>query len=165
MKRDLIKELKSNANIYAECSECGEAFPLRKAIMFYVDGPIPKEVQNIIDERQQEIVDCRKDLTKQRKKLRERVEKATVSVNIGKIIEKIAPAIKGFKLDRRDCRALFEPIDYLVFNGLSKGKGTVDLIYFVDIKTGRAQLNYHQRQIRDAVNNGKVEWDRYGGKI
>jgi len=163
MKRDLIKDLKSNPNIYAECPECGKAFPLRKAIMFYVDSPIPKEVQVIVNERHTAIVERRKELSKQRRKLKERVEKATVPVNIGKMIEKVAPAMKEFDFDRRDCRTLFEPIDYLVFNGLAKGN--LDSIYFVDIKTGRARLNEHQRQIKDAVESGKVEWDCYGGRI
>ena len=165
MKRDLIQELKSNLNIYAECPDCGEAFSLRKAVMFYVDGPIPKEVQKMIGERKQEIIGRRKELAARIKKLKERVEKATVSVNIGRIIEKVAPTIKGFKFDRRDCRALFEPVDYLVFNGLTTDKGNVDSISFIEIKTGRARLNEHQRQIKNAVENGRVEWDRYGGKI
>jgi len=165
VKRDIVKELKSNPNIYAECPECGEAFPLRKAVIFYVDGPIPKEVQKVIDERKQEIIERRKELAARRKKLKERVEKATLSVNVGRIIEKVAPAINGFNFDRRDCRTLFEPIDYLVFSGLSTGKGNVDSIFFIDIKTGRARLNEHQRQIKDAVENGRVEWDQYGGKI
>ncbi len=165
MKRHLIKELTADANLFAECPDCGESFSLRKAIMFYVDGPIPEEAKKLIVDIKKEIDERRKDLADQRKKLSERAEKATIAVNVGKILEKIAPAIKGFKFNTRDCRALFEPIDYLIFNGLTKRNGLIDSIYFIDIKTGNASLNRHQRQIRDAVNDGKVEWDQYRGVL
>lgn len=165
MKRDLIKELKSDTNIFGECPECGESFPLRKAIMFYVDGPIPEEGKRVITEKENELKKLRKEVWEKRKKLKERSEKATVSVNLGKILEKVAPAIKGFKFDPRDCRTLFEPIDYLVFNRLTSQKGVIDSLYFLDIKTGGASLNERQRQIMKAVKEGKVEWDQYRGYI
>ncbi|MEO0075255.1 MAG: Holliday junction resolvase-like protein [candidate division WOR-3 bacterium] len=165
MKPDIIKELKSNCNLYAECSTCGSSFQLNKAIIFYVDGPIPDEAKKIINKKENDLFKRKKELINRRKKLKERAEKATISVNLGKILEKVAPAIKGFKYNHRDCRALFEPIDYLVFNGLSTKNGYIDSMLFIDIKTGQASLNYHQKQIKAAVENGKVFWDTYGGKL
>jgi len=37
--RDLIEQLKADADLYAECpdADCGRSFPLRKALMFYLD--------------------------------------------------------------------------------------------------------------------------------
>jgi predicted Holliday junction resolvase-like endonuclease len=165
MNRDLIKELKSNPDIYAECPSCGESFRLNKAIMFYVDGPIPEEAKKLITKKEKQFSERKNALIDKRRKLKQRAEKATVAVNIGKILEKVAPAIKGFQYDPRDCRALFEPIDYLVFNGLSTKNGNIDSMFFVDIKTGQAGLNYHQRQIRDVVKSGRVLWDSYGGRL
>ncbi len=66
----------------------------------------------------------------------------------------------GFGYSPRDCWGLFEPIDYVVFNGLSQHK-EVDSLTFLDVKTGGAGLNTHQRQIRAAVQAGKVEWEEY----
>ena len=97
--------------------------------------------------------------------VKKRAEVGARAVGIGKILEKIAPAVRGYQYDPRDSRALFEPIDYIVFKGLTKGNGRVDSLIFLDIKTGGAGLNTHQRQIRDAVQDGKVAWDRYGGKL
>ena len=164
MKSDLIKGLQSDRSIYAECP-CGESFPLHKAVMFYADGPIPPEAQKIIKQTEQDLIERKMDVLKARHNLKSRSETATVSVNIGKIIEKVAPAIRGFKFDRRDCRFLSEPIDYLVFNGLTRQDGLIDSIYFVDIKTGGAGLGFNQRQIRDAVQAGKVTWESYGGRL
>lgn len=164
MKRDLIKELKSDHNLYAECPN-GDVFPLHRAIMFYVDGPIPPEAQKILDTKRQTLSERRLKVLEKRKKLKQRSEIATKSIGLGKIIEKVAPAIKGFKYDRRDCRALFEPIDYIVFNGLTSKDGWVDAIFFIDIKTGGSGLNVHQKQIRDAVTSGRVGWDTFRGEL
>lgn len=163
MKNDIIEELKSDPNIFAECPDCGETFPLRKAFMFYIDEPIPNQIKKFIAERKQEFKDRRKTLAEEKRKFRERVERATESINLGKMLEKVAPAIRGFKFNPRDCRPLFEPIDYLVFNGLTRNNGGIDSIFFIDIKTGSAGLNEHQRQIKRAIEYGKVMWDQYKG--
>lgn len=165
MKRDLIKELQSDPNLYAECPETGEAFPLRRAIMFYIDEPIPDKVQKIIDQKKQEITERKQELKRLRRQTRVKAEAAGRSVNVGKILEKIAPAMKGFALDRRDCRPLFEPIDYIIFNKLTYNDGLVDSIYFIDIKTGSSHLTGHQTMIKEAVEKGKVYWDQYKGYL
>ena len=131
--------------------------------MFYIDKPIPDKIQKILDEKRQDIKDRRKALRELWKKTRERVEKATMSINIGKMLEKVAPAVKGFKFDPRDCRSLLDPIDYIVFNKLTRKNGLIDSIFFIDVKTGRAGLTKRQRQIRDIVQAGKVTWDQYRG--
>lgn len=163
MKKDIINELKSDANIYAECPTCGEAFPLSTAIMFRVEGPIPEDAKQLIEKKKKDIKNRWEAILNRRNELKERSKKATVSVNIGKILEKVAPAIKGFKFDPHDCRALFEPIDYIIFKGLTSHKGIVDSISFVDIKTGGALLTKHQKRIKEAVKSGKVAWDCYRG--
>ncbi len=76
-------------------------------------------------------------------------------MGIGKIVEKIAPSLPGFPVNSADCRSLFEPIDYIVFRGLSTA-GHVEAIYFVDVKSGNARLNTTQKQIRQIVESGKV---------
>lgn len=73
--------------------------------------------------------------------------------------------MSGFDMDCRDLRPLFVPIDYVAVNGLAAGNGRVDSILFFDVKTGGAQLTPTQRQIRDAVERGKVHWATYRGEL
>jgi len=163
--RDTINQLQSDPHIYGECSNCGEGFPLKRAVLFYADDPLPARAQGLLQERREALEDGHRELREQRRRARERSERGAVSVNLGKILEKIAPVFKGFQYEPRDCRALFEPIDYLVFRGLST-KGRVDSLAFVEIKTGGANLNEHQKQIKEAVQGGRVAWETYnvGGK-
>jgi predicted Holliday junction resolvase-like endonuclease len=68
--------------------------------------------------------------------------------------------LKGFKLDPNDCRSLFDPIDYVVFNGLSK-TGKVDSIVFMDVKSGEARLSKKQKAIQNLVEASKVTFQTY----
>jgi predicted Holliday junction resolvase-like endonuclease len=83
-----------------------------------------------------------------------------IDVNVGKILEKVAPVCDGFGFHPRDYCPLFDPIDYIVFDGLS-AHGEVKSITFMDVKTGGGSLNLRQRQIKGAVEAGKVEWQQY----
>jgi predicted Holliday junction resolvase-like endonuclease len=82
-------------------------------------------------------------------------EKKAIEVGFGKIIEKFIPAYKDLKLQFCECRPLYEPLDLIVFRGLLKKE--VDLITFLEIKSGESRLNNHQRMIKKAVLDGKVD--------
>lgn len=102
----------------------------------------------------------RKDLRMRRIHLSQRSQTGAQAVNIGFILERICPLLKAFRFDKNDCRSLFDPIDYLIFEGLSDS-GKVSRIIFSEIKTGAARLSPKQRQIKNVVENGKVEFDIY----
>jgi predicted Holliday junction resolvase-like endonuclease len=53
------------------------------------------------------------------------------------ILERIAPVLEEFRFNKNDCRSLFDPIDYVIFDGLHKN-GKVQKIFFIDIKSGGA---------------------------
>ncbi|MFH1620033.1 MAG: Holliday junction resolvase-like protein [bacterium] len=76
------------------------------------------------------------------------------------MLERLAPAMKSFRFNRNDCRSLFDPIDYIIFEGLSKN-GTVSRLLFADIKTGKARLSGGQKKIRELVERKKVDIDYY----
>jgi predicted Holliday junction resolvase-like endonuclease len=76
-------------------------------------------------------------------------------VNIGKVVEKIAPSLPGFPALPQECRSLLEPIDYIVFRGLDAGR--IEAIEFVEVKSGKATLNPNQKLVKEAVEDGRVE--------
>jgi predicted Holliday junction resolvase-like endonuclease len=79
------------------------------------------------------------------------------AVNLGKIVEKIVPSFSSFSYEAGDCRALFEPIDYLVFSGLAK-RNRVEALFFVDVKSGHARLSSMQHSIKKAIESGAVRF-------
>jgi predicted Holliday junction resolvase-like endonuclease len=60
--------------------------------------------------------------------------------------------------DLNDLRALWDPIDFVAFNGIGVNR-RVDSITFIDIKTRDSRLKPVQKTIKDAVEAGKVHFE------
>ena len=149
----------NRSKLIAECPHCGDEFPLLKALLFDGREKFPSKAEAKRLELLDELKDRTADLLLRQKRATTKSEKTAIAVGIGKIIEKILPAHKNFDLIPSDCRFLAEPIDMIVFDGASENK--IKNITFMDIKTGSATLNTHQKQIRDAVQDHDVTWRSY----
>lgn len=156
--RNIIKTLETG-QFYAECPCCDEPILLKRANLFYLDDFNPAALERY-KQQVDEMKEREKELKKQRKSISKKSEIGAKSVNIGFILERLAPTMQDFRFDRNDCRSIFEPIDYVIFEGLSK-KGNVSKVHFVDIKTGGARLNNNQKEIKSLVERKKVNWDTY----
>ena len=80
----------------------------------------------------------------------------SLAVTSGKVHEQLVPHLPGFGFSPRDARFLGSPVDYLIFDGLAAGR--VDRVVFLEIKTGAAVLSPRERQVREAIEAGRVEW-------
>ena len=160
--REIIRTLEEN-RFYAECPCCGEPILLRDAGLFYLDDFSP-EAEELYKQRLDELKEQDKEFRERRKEIPRGSEVKATAVNIGFILERIAPCMKDFCFEKNDCRSLFDPIDYVIFEGLTR-KGAVDKILFVDIKTGNARLTGKQKEIRDLVEGKKVTWDTYPTEV
>ena len=156
--REIIETLKTG-NFFAECPSCGDEISLRQAGLFDNDS-FTEEALEYYQEQLQYVKDRKVELKKLREKGTTKSEVGAKSVNIGFILERLAPTLGAFRFNHNDCRSLFDPIDYVIFEGLSK-KGQIDRLFFVDIKTGNARLSKKQREIRTIVENNKVDFKKY----
>jgi len=154
----LINSL-NKGNFYAECPCCGESVALKDTGLFYLDD-FSSEAEELYNEKICELKDRRKELRERRRKISKTSKVGAKAVNIGKILERLAPCMATFPFNRNDCRSLFDPIDYVIFEGLAK-EGKVKKIIFTDIKTGRAGLGRKQKEIQTLVDNKQVVWDTY----
>lgn len=150
----LIRKLKVS-NLYAECP-CGEEFKLADAIFFDGTKPFPTEALQIQRQLNDELKNRESELKKKRKLATEKAEITTKAVNIGKNLEKALPTLRDFKWVVPDSKFLGEPIDLIVFNGLSMGN--VQSLSFVEVKSGAATLNKHQKSVRDAIYDHKLAY-------
>ena len=143
------------SNLYAECP-CGGEFKLSRSILFDGTKPFPKKALEIQKQLKEELKDREEKLKKRRKLATEKAQITTKAVNIGKSLEKVLPTMRDFKWPVPDSKFLGDPIDLMVFNGLSVNK--VKSINFVEVKSGKARLNKHQESIRDAIEEQKVSY-------
>jgi len=82
----------------------------------------------------------------------------------GKMAEQIAPMLPGFDYWPADARFLGDPVDYIIFSGYSACKDHLDdcshlEVVIMDIKQGKSRLTYGQRQIAQAVSEGRVRFE------
>ena len=156
--QEIIAALKKG-NFFIECPESGTDVALSKAPLFDQD--------NFTDEAlayyQEQLAFIREE--KQRLKVLKaagatKSEIGAQAVNIGFILERLAPTLDTFPFSHHDCRSLFDPIDYVIFEGLSQ-KGRVDKIIFTDIKTGKARLKPRQKEIRSVIERKNLSFKTY----
>lgn len=154
---ETIQQLK-NSDLWAE-SPCGCEFKLSEAILFDGTKPFPREALKSKEAFLDELKEREKELKKQKKLVSEKAFITTKAVNIGKNVEKILPTLKDFKWNLPDCRFMGDPIDLITFNGLSINK--INSISFIEVKSGMARLNTHQKMIKDAIEDKKVSYKEY----
>jgi len=155
----LINSL-NKGSFYAECPCCRESFALKDTGLFYLDDFSPP-AEELYNQKIWELKDIRKGLKEKKQKISKTSKIVAKAVNIGKILERLAPCMETFPFERNDCRSLFDPIDYIIFEGLEK-EGTVKKILFTDIKTGRfSKLSGKQKEIQSLVENKQVLWETY----
>jgi predicted Holliday junction resolvase-like endonuclease len=90
------------------------------------------------------------------RKIRRGSIRQSQAVISGKVHEQLLPYLPNFPFNPKDVRFLGSPVDLVVFDGLDRGG--VARVVFVEVKTGQSNLTTRERQVRDAVKGGRVEW-------
>jgi len=81
------------------------------------------------------------------------------AVRGGRAAEQLAPIHDQFesRFDPADARFLGAPVDFVVFDGLAGGR--LEAVVLVEIKTGGGRLNANERQVREAIAEGRVGYE------
>lgn len=154
---DIIKNLKSDKRIFGSCPSCGEDFRLSDSILFPAKGPMPPAVAEIIQDRRTDLKDRQFELKRRIERLTSHARRTVEAVNVGNVVEQIAPSFTTFAFSPPDCRPIFKPIDYVIFNGVSKSQN-VDSITFLEVKSGRAVLNSNQKSVQRILDAGRLSF-------
>lgn len=80
--------------------------------------------------------------------------RATVT---GQVKEHLLPLLPEWTYNPRDAKFLGQPVDFIVFEGLSDD--TVERVVFVEVKTGKSRLSTRERSLRDAIAEGRVDYE------
>jgi predicted Holliday junction resolvase-like endonuclease len=158
----LIRNL-ITGGLYAHCPACDQDFRLKDAGLFYLSD-FTKEAEATYKERQCQQRERARELREKRQHISKTSQRTSEAVNIGFVLERLAPSMPAFRFETGDCRSLGEPIDYIIFEGLAR-TGRVKKIIFSDIKTGNARLNPVQRDIRDLIQRKRLFFQTYEQKV
>ena len=73
------------------------------------------------------------------------------------VSEKIAPLLPNFPYSYKDLVFLGKWVDYICFDWLSTWE--MKQVVFLEIKTGKSQLNKNESMIKSAIEKGRVKWE------
>ena len=175
MNNKIIEDMKAIPGLRLECPSCQKKFKFDSATIFDCRDGLPDEALHLfatiranfieqridISQKEVEIIERRKALEEDLKKAPKVTLAKTAGINFGQMVENVVPSFKAFPYNPKDCRQMFDPIDYVVFQGLSKGR--VESITFADVKTGSSRLNTHQKDIKKIIEEGKISFSVIGG--
>jgi predicted Holliday junction resolvase-like endonuclease len=82
------------------------------------------------------------------------------STLLGKLFERLGPFLQRFGHDPRDVRPILDPIDYVVFDGLTVNR-RVKRITFVEVKSGTARESDAQKSIAQAIHEGRLGFETW----
>jgi predicted Holliday junction resolvase-like endonuclease len=155
---DIIKLVKEG-QFKAKCPSCTKIMDFEKVPLFTTKD-VPTEVATIIGYKKQQIKEQLAFASQKTEVIVSRQVSDARSVNRGLIVERMLPLLKGFRFDRNDCRSIFNPIDYIIFDGLHK-TGKVKKIYFAEVKSGNSKVSPKQSLIAKRISEKKVRFVQY----
>lgn len=101
--------------------------------------------QLVEEQTKREIAQARKD-----------AKKRSGAVIWGKAVEHFVPFTKKFPVPVEDCTFLGMPIDYVAFSNTNSKKDCT--VHFIEVKSGNAFLLGKQKNIKRAIEEGRVKW-------
>jgi len=74
---------------------------------------------------------------------------------LGRMLERMAPCFRKFAYDPRDMRAICDPFDYVLFDGLTVERQVKEIV-FIEVKCGRGRLSGVQRGVVQCVDQRRI---------
>ncbi|MCR5126171.1 MAG: hypothetical protein K6B43_13425 [Treponema sp.] len=78
----------------------------------------------------------------------------------GQVSEQLAPFLPNFPCNPGDVRFVGKPVDFVGFPGAAEGEPIKEIL-IIEVKSGKAQLSKREREIKDAVESGRVRYVVY----
>ena len=85
--------------------------------------------------------------------------KQSRAVLSGQFSEQIAPYLPDFPYKPTEARFIGKPIDFVVFKGMDEKR--IDEVIFVEVKSGKSNLNNVEKSLKSAIQNKNVNWHEY----
>ena len=152
----MIEEFQEFRKILCVCPCCGDIVRLSD-LRIRSKGPVAKTWLDEYDGKMQALSRREEKFDEKEQILRERARKKGRIAAEKAVNNAISPALRALKLDPFDVKAILNPVDFVVFDGMNK-TDSVSSIVFLSKLVRNKELNLIRRQVKKAVVGGKYEW-------
>lgn len=142
--------IKAERNIYVKCPCCNEIYRLNEARIFWGEK-MPQDLLDELKEKQLQLQEMEDVIRK------DAIQRSLVTY-IGKTLENLAPTLKNWGHQPRDCRFLGDPIDFIAFDGLFENR-KVQQITFLEVKTGKSKVSPSEKSIKNTIEEKKIAFE------
>jgi predicted Holliday junction resolvase-like endonuclease len=154
---NLVDTLNGLKAVYAICPCCGDPIRLADADLFTKARP-PKTKFDEIEEETSQIETQLERYEASRERIEEGARRRGRDAARQRLAE-IAPFFTSRRIVPNDVKVLFDPVDYVVFNGLDAGCcGSVELVDRPPQNAMRERLHW---SLERALKEGKIEWQTF----
>jgi len=168
---NLLMFIDNLQNILGLCPCCGELFLLTNAKLLFTERKENKSKYGLYLSRQKELELMRLKVERMQTSLDKLEEKHSQILdevikksreagnkNAKRMLKKIDPVFSGRKIDPQDVKVIFDPIEYVVFDGMHRG--SIKKIELV----GRRPKNKREENIEKSINKA-IEKGDYNFKV
>jgi len=155
MKPDILRLFTLQRQIFGICPRSGEFFRLSDCKIFLKRKPVADWMDRIAF-KSEKLNMTEERLEEKEEKLREKArEKGRFLAQLA--VKKIDPVFTPRKLNPDDAKVIFHPIDYVVFNGMKRGK-SIKSIVLLDREVKETNHRTVQKSIERVLERENYEW-------
>jgi predicted Holliday junction resolvase-like endonuclease len=149
-----FKEMKQ---LYGFCPCCGEPFRLSD-VDLYTKTPPPHTPFDTIAAQEARLDQQVQKFGEQEREIRQAATRRGQQ-KAARQLRKLSPYLYDRAANANDVKVIFDPVEYLVFHGLTKKRCT--LIELVDHPAETSQREQAQQSIESAIKAGNIEWQTF----
>ncbi len=144
----------SLGELMALCPCCGELFYVSEARPYY-DGQKPQSALDRLRAEERRLERAEEKLDEIESNLRETAAKAGLQAT-KRLLRKIDPVFSGSGYDPQDVKVIFNPITYVVFDGMAEGK--LKKVQLLARPADNRATERIQNSIEQALQHGNLEF-------
>ena len=118
-------------------------------VLLYLERKKVRELHSKIEETQEAF-------KKERFKIASDAKKRSGAVQWGLAIENFVPFMDKFPIPAEDAHHFGKPVDFIGFTDMDDPEKCS--LHIIEVKSGSAFLNTHQKNIKKAIKNKRVQW-------
>jgi len=152
----LINFFEAQRNIFGICPHCQELFRLSDIKISY-KAKFGKDWYDKLQEQEEKLQEEQIKIEETLKKIREKTIEKTRRVYLPKMLMQADPVFTPLGYYPQDVKALFDPIDFVIFDGMNRDD-KVNRVVFMDEHNTKDEIRRVQHSIEMAIKHGNYSF-------
>jgi len=153
---NLINFFEAQRNIFGICPHCRELFRLSDIKISY-KAKFGRDWYDKLEEQEEKLQEEQIRIEETLKKIRQRTIERTRKVYLPKMLMQADPVFTPLGYYPQDVKALFDPIDFVIFDGMNRDD-KVNRVVFMDEHNTEDEIRRVQHSIETAIKHGKYSF-------